>query len=103
MKFVSSDPDYDIKFLSNSDDFAIDNQGRVIYVGDSSSRGLRETFLSIDVIVKSGDEIVGSQLNFVVNNIDIDLIDIGKYRSLKSINSDSEKKHGLVLKFLNVF
>ena len=82
MAFTFTDPTtYTVKLISNSDDFVIDNLGRVIYVGGISGRSLRET-LSIDIIVKRGGQILESQVNFEVNGIDIDMIDKGQYENI---------------------
>ena len=81
MAFTFPDPTYTVKLISNSDDFVIDNLGRVIYVGGISGRSLRET-LSIDIIVKRGGQILESQVNFEVNGIDIDMIDKGQYENI---------------------
>ena len=82
MAFTFTDPTYyTVKLISNSDDFVIDNLGRVIYVGGISGRSLREA-LSIDIIVKRGGQILESQVNFEVNGIDIDMIDKGQYENI---------------------
>ena len=82
MAFTFTDPTtYTVKLISNSDDFVIDNLGRVIYVGGISGRSLRET-LSIDIIVKRGGQILESQVDFEVNGIDIDMIDKGQYENI---------------------
>ena len=81
MVFTFTDPTYNVKLISNSNDFVIDNLGRVIYVGGISGQGLREA-LSIDIIVKRDGQILESQVNFEVIGIDIDMIDKGQYESI---------------------
>ena len=81
MAFAFTDPTYNVKLISNSNDFVIDNLGRVIYVGGISGQGLREA-LSIDIIVKRDGQILESQVNFEVIGIDIDMIDKGQYESI---------------------